>query len=57
MTEATFLLVAQRFSTIKDADSIIVLDEGKIVGQGTHSELLQTNKTYQEFAISQGIKW
>ena len=57
MTEATFLIVAQRLSTIKDADSIIVLDEGKIVGQGTHSELLQTNKTYQEFAISQGIKW
>lgn len=55
MPTATFLIVAQRLSTIKDADHIIVLDEGRIVGQGTHQELLQLNQTYQEFAKSQGI--
>jgi ATP-binding cassette subfamily B protein len=55
MPEATFLIVAQRLSTIKDADRIIVLDEGRIVGQGTHEELLKNNQTYQEFAFSQGI--
>lgn len=55
MSEATFLIVAQRLSTIKDADHIIVLDEGRIVGQGRHLELLKTNQTYQEFALSQGI--
>lgn len=57
MPEATFLIVAQRLSTIQEADHIIVLDEGKIVGQGTHKDLLQTNQTYQEFATSQGITW
>jgi ATP-binding cassette subfamily B protein len=57
MPEATFLIVAQRLSTIQDADHIIILDEGKIVGQGTHTELLHHNQTYQEFAISQGITW
>ncbi|HDR7735888.1 TPA: ABC transporter ATP-binding protein [Bacillus thuringiensis] len=50
---ATTLIVAQRIGTIKDADKIIVLDEGKIVGMGTHDELLQTCKTYQEIAYSQ----
>lgn len=55
MSDATFLIVAQRLSTIKDADQIIVLDEGRIVGRGTHQELLKTNQTYQEFAISQGV--
>lgn len=55
MADKTLLIVAQRLSTIQQADNIIVLDEGKIVGQGTHSQLLQNNKTYQEFARSQGI--
>ncbi|ALS01924.1 multidrug ABC transporter ATP-binding protein [Enterococcus silesiacus] len=55
MSDKTLLIVAQRLSTIQQADTIIVLDEGKIVGQGTHSQLLQRNKTYQEFARSQGI--
>lgn len=55
MSDKTLLIVAQRLSTIQQADSIIVLDEGKIVGQGTHSQLLQNNRTYQEFARSQGM--
>lgn len=55
MPDSTFLIVAQRLSTIKDADHIIVLDEGKIVGQGKHGDLLKNNQTYQEFATSQGI--
>ncbi|GGE64052.1 ABC transporter ATP-binding protein [Priestia taiwanensis] len=50
---ATTLIVAQRIGTIKDADKILVLDEGKIVGMGKHSELLKTCKTYQEIAYSQ----
>lgn len=50
---ATSLIVAQRIGTIKDADKIIVLDEGKIVGMGKHSELLKTCSTYQEIAYSQ----
>lgn len=57
MSDKTLLIVAQRLSTIQQADTIIVLDEGKIVGQGTHTELLNTNQTYQEFARSQGISW
>lgn len=49
----TKLIVAQRISTIMDADLIVVLDQGRIVGQGTHQELLQTNAVYQEIAHSQ----
>ena len=49
----TKLIVAQRISTIMDADLIIVLDQGKVVGQGTHKELLDTNDVYQEIAYSQ----
>ncbi|AXQ78829.1 ABC transporter ATP-binding protein [Streptococcus chenjunshii] len=49
----TKLIVAQRISTIMDADQILVLDEGKVVGQGTHKELLADNKVYQEIAYSQ----
>ena len=52
-TEATNLIVAQRIGTIIDADKIIVLDEGQIVGMGTHKELLQNCKVYQEIAYSQ----
>ncbi|MBK0347736.1 ABC transporter ATP-binding protein [Aerococcaceae bacterium zg-ZJ1578] len=49
----TKLIVAQRISTIMDADLILVLDKGKVVGQGTHKELLATNEVYQEIAYSQ----
>lgn len=49
----TKLIVAQRISTIMDADLILVLDQGKVVGQGTHKELLTTNEVYQEIAYSQ----
>ena len=51
--DATVLIVAQRVSTIMDAEQIIVLDDGKIVGKGTHRELMQSCKTYQEIARSQ----
>lgn len=50
---STVLIVGQRISTIMHADKIIVLDEGKIVGQGTHKELLKNNKVYKEIAYSQ----
>lgn len=49
----TVLIVGQRISTIMNADKIIVLDEGKIVGQGTHRELIATNEVYKEIAYSQ----
>ena len=49
----TKLIVAQRISTIMDADQILVLDNGQVVGQGTHKELLATNEVYQEIAYSQ----
>lgn len=51
--DATKIIVAQRIGTIKDADRIIVLDDGKIVGQGTHHELLKNCSTYREIAESQ----
>jgi len=51
--DKTVLIVAQRISTIIGADSIVVLSEGKIVGQGTHAELLATNEVYREIASSQ----
>jgi ATP-binding cassette subfamily B protein len=49
----TTLIVSQRISTIMNVDKIIVLDQGKIVGQGTHRELLKNNSVYQEIAYSQ----
>ncbi len=49
----TSIIVAQRISTILNADKIIVLDDGKIVGQGTHEELFKTNETYRQIALSQ----
>ncbi|BBD25471.1 ABC transporter ATP-binding protein [Enterococcus faecalis] len=55
MSDKTLLIVAQRLSTIMNADNIIVLDEGRIVGQGTHADLITTNSYYQDFAKSQGI--
>ena len=51
--DAAVVIVAQRVSTIIDADQIIVLDDGRIVGQGTHDELLESCETYQEIALSQ----
>lgn len=54
--DATTLIVAQRISTIKDANKIVVLDGGKIVGIGTHDELMANNKVYREIAESQEKK-
>ena len=54
--EATILIVAQRINTIKDADKIVVLDNGKMVGIGTHEELSKSNKVYKEILSSQTKK-
>jgi ATP-binding cassette, subfamily B, multidrug efflux pump len=51
--DATVIIVAQRVSTIADADQILVLDNGRIVDRGTHEELLETSPTYQEIVESQ----
>ncbi|MBB1079470.1 ABC transporter ATP-binding protein [Limosilactobacillus sp. STM2_1] len=51
--QAVTVIVAQRISTVVDADQIIVLDEGRVVGQGTHQELKANNKTYQQIIRSQ----
>lgn len=51
--EAVVVIVAQRISTVVDADLILVLDEGELVGMGTHEELKETNATYQEIISSQ----
>ena len=51
--DATVLIVAQRVGTIMDADQIIVLDKGEIVGRGRHEELMETNDIYREIAVSQ----
>ncbi|MFJ7999117.1 ABC transporter ATP-binding protein [Streptomyces sp. NPDC096310] len=51
--EATVLIVAQRVSTIRDADRIVVLDEGRVVGEGRHHELMAGNETYREIVLSQ----
>ena len=51
--DATVLIVAQRVGTIMDADQIIVLDQGEIVGRGTHDELMEINEIYREIANSQ----
>ncbi|MFC3747450.1 ABC transporter ATP-binding protein [Paenibacillus sp. GCM10012306] len=52
-TESTVLIVAQRVSTVMDADRIIVLDEGRIAGTGTHKELLENSEVYREIVSSQ----
>ena len=49
----TTFIVAQRIGTIKDADKILVLDEGKIVGEGTHQELMENCQIYKEIAYTQ----
>jgi ATP-binding cassette subfamily B protein len=51
--DATVLIVAQRVSTIRDADLILVLEDGRVVGRGTHHELLASSPTYQEIVASQ----
>ncbi len=51
--DATRLIVAQRIGTIRDADQIIVLDDGKVAGKGTHEELMRECETYQQIAYSQ----
>lgn len=56
LQHSTTLIVAQRISTVMDADQIIVLDEGEMVGIGRHEELLETCKVYQEIATSQLTK-
>jgi len=53
LKDTTRLIVAQRIGTIRNADKIIVLDEGRMVGMGTHEELMQTCPIYQEIARSQ----
>ncbi len=52
-TGSTVVIVAQRVSTIIDADQILVLEDGEVVGRGTHDELLETCETYQEIVRSQ----
>jgi len=47
------MIVAQRIGTIIDADKIVVLDDGKVVGMGTHGELLKTCDVYKQIALSQ----
>ncbi|NIL52467.1 ABC transporter ATP-binding protein [Streptomyces sp. 2BBP-J2] len=51
--EATVVIVAQRVATIRDADRIVVLDEGRVVGAGRHHELMAENETYREIVLSQ----
>jgi ATP-binding cassette subfamily B protein len=51
--DATVLIVAQRVSTIINADQILVLEDGEVVGRGRHEELLETCETYQEIVESQ----
>ncbi|MCY7417025.1 MAG: ABC transporter ATP-binding protein/permease, partial [Chloroflexi bacterium] len=53
LSEATVIIVAQRVGTIMDAHQIVVMDGGRVVGIGTHAELLATNETYQEIVYSQ----
>ncbi len=59
LSDSTSFVVAQRISTVLHADKIVVVDEGKIAAQGTHSELMQTSRVYQEIYASQlgdGVK-
>ena len=59
MADATSFVVAQRISTVLHADKIIVIDEGRVVAEGTHNELIQSSPVYQEIYASQlgnGVK-
>ena len=51
--DVTVLIVASRIATVRDADSIIVLDEGRVVGNASHEELMESCQTYQEIVQSQ----
>ena len=53
LISCTKIIIGQRISAVKDADQILVLDEGKIVGQGTHRQLLDSCPVYREIALSQ----
>ena len=53
LSDATKIVIAQRISSVKDADKIIVMDDGKIVGEGTNDDLLKNNETYREIYYSQ----
>jgi ATP-binding cassette subfamily B protein len=53
IADATVVIVAQRVSTIRDADRIVVLEDGRVVGVGTHTELMADNVTYREIVLSQ----
>lgn len=53
IADSAVFIVSQRVATIKTADQIIVLDEGKVVGKGTHKELMDTNEVYRDIALSQ----
>ena len=53
LPECTKIIIAQRISSVMDADSIIVMNDGKITGIGTHSELLENNEEYSEIYYSQ----
>ena len=53
LPDATKLIIAQRISSVMDADKIIVMEEGSIVGIGTHDELIKSNETYKEICVSQ----
>lgn len=53
LQDATKIIVAQRIGTIQDADRILVVDEGRIVGQGTHESLMKDCEAYREIAYSQ----
>ena len=56
LKDTTKIIIAQRISSVKDADKIVVLEEGKIVGEGTHHELYETCETYREICLSQEEK-
>ncbi len=52
-SKTTKIIIAQRISSIKDSDHILLIDEGKIIASGTHDELMNTSKIYQEIAFYQ----
>ena len=56
LSDSTKIIIAQRISSVKDADEIIVVNDGKITGIGTHDELLSNNTEYQEIFYSQTDK-